>query len=530
MTNRKKINTTEPDLSNMLLKIDINATKWKSFNTIEKIKYLKEKIITDDNKQSLSVISSITNTVCSLVKSNTTSNILRDYMNIIETGVGLFSTSMILNNMFVSKTVEIKHEYDKIAHMMNIKSGIHVTPFDIKVTAEMCKLFCQMPHDIQTKYDIEFINIEYNDSTDDILDSNGIHTVNIVFKYMNIIIGSEIQYLINKANNNGQESYSTFVLLFSTVDSTDILMNIDDITNNIQKLIYTYYLSTIDITSNYIAIKNSNISILPRQEIKINIHNFDIDSTVSLMKKVLKNKYRRGYTFMGDPGTGKTVSIHKIMMNFLDIPIFWISSDSLINSEKIRAVFRILNMFPGSIFIFDDLDGLDMSYKSQITTTFIECIDETNSSMFNGIIIMAINDPKRIHQTILNRPGRNDEIIFIENPKTIDSVLDIIVQRFYLSNINVPDWININNTDFCASAKNIIDNMLTHAHISTIIDDILHYDKDNLTIDVLNDGINKRIKSIENATLSVINGHIQKSKSNDLLLNTTGSIKNDAFL
>ena len=72
--------------------------------------------------------------------------------------------------------------------------------------------------------------------------------------------------------------------------------------------------------------------------------------------------------------------------------------------------------------------------------------------------------------------------------------------------------------------------MLTHAHISTIIDDILHYDKDNLTIDVLNDGINKRIKSIENATLSVINGHIQKSKSNDLLLNTTGSIKNDAFL
>ena len=57
---------------------------------------------------------------------------------------------------------------------------------------------------------------------------------------------------------------------------------------------------------------------------------------------------------MGDPGTGKTVSIHKIMMNFLDIPIFWISSDSLINSEKIRAVFRILNMFPGSIFIFDD--------------------------------------------------------------------------------------------------------------------------------------------------------------------------------
>ncbi|MCK9442526.1 MAG: hypothetical protein M0Q13_14045, partial [Methanothrix sp.] len=75
----------EPDLSNMLLKIDINATKWKTFNTIEKIKYLKEKIITDDNKQSLSVISSITNTVCSLVKSNTTSNILRDYMNIIET-------------------------------------------------------------------------------------------------------------------------------------------------------------------------------------------------------------------------------------------------------------------------------------------------------------------------------------------------------------------------------------------------------------------------------------------------------------
>ena len=57
-------------------------------------------------------------------------------------------------------------------------------------------------------------------------------------------------------------------------------------------------------------------------------------------------------------------------------------------------------MFPGSIFVFDDIDGNDFSKKDTLTTTFITCIDETNSSKFSGIIIMTINDPQKINSTI----------------------------------------------------------------------------------------------------------------------------------
>lgn len=69
------------------------------------------------------------------------------------------------------------------------------------------------------------------------------------------------------------------------------------------------------------------------------------------MKKCLEHGKRRGYMFMGDPGTGKTESIQKLLEQFTDLPVFWVDSSSLSSYTAIHEVFKTLHYFPKSICV-----------------------------------------------------------------------------------------------------------------------------------------------------------------------------------
>jgi ATP-dependent 26S proteasome regulatory subunit len=231
-------------------------------------------------------------------------------------------------------------------------------------------------------------------------------------------------------------------------------------------------------------------------------------------RSVLNAHRRRGYILQGDPGTGKTVSIHKLIMQFTDTPVFWISSDAISDTKKMRSVFRILNMFPGSIFVFDDIDGNDFSGKTNLTTTFITCIDETNSKKFSGIIIMTINEPQRVHATIKTRNGRIDEVIHVKNPETFAQVLDVITQRYKCLDAFMPNWMMAENEEFKKLVQTIIDANFTHAHIAGIISDLVELYPDGYDINDFASAVNKRIQSIANAAMVTgSDGHIVTAKS-----------------
>jgi hypothetical protein len=151
----------------------------------------------------------------------------------------------------------------------------------------------------------------------------------------------------------------------------------------------------------------------------------------------------------------------------------------------------------------------DFSKKDNLTTTFITCIDETNSSKFSGIIIMTINDPQRINSTIKTRNGRIDEVIHVKNPEDYPQVLDVITQRFKCLNAKKPAWMVDTNPDFAKLLQTIIDASFTHAHIAGIISDLVELYPDGYDINDFASAVNKRIQSIQNAAMVTgSDGHI----------------------
>lgn len=501
------------DIGSMLLNIEIDSDLWVGKDGKAKLRYLKNKLAGENRKKIINVGTRLASSVIDIVKANSTGH-LRDYADLAETALNLGKASMIVNNLFISQKYEVHTDYDELAKFMGYKNGQSINTMQLETTCDMCKALIEMSPAVQTKYGIKIIKTHTPPNVTN-SNGNGMVTVYMLIKYRKINIGIEVNYFNqkNKASNiNDDAGYSYINLgiynadLFGAVDDEEPS---EDILDDVSHIIYANYISSVDITKNLIKIDGGRLHTEPRRNINFDIHNINIDEMTNTCRSVLNRKRRRGYILQGDPGTGKTVSIHKLIMNFTDVPVFWISSDSLNDSNKIRNVFRTLTMFPGSIFVFDDIDGNDLSKKGDLTTTFITCIDETNSNKFSGIIILTINDPQKINSTIKTRNGRIDEVIHVSNPSTIDEVLDVITQRYKFVSAEMPEWMNADNESFVNILNVIIDSCFTHAHIAGIISDLVDLYPDGYTSADFEICVNKRIQSIKNASMVAgSDGHI----------------------
>ena len=510
------------DIGSMLLNIEIDSDLWVGKDAKAKLRYLKNKLSGDTRRKLINVGTHLAESVIDIVKDNATGK-LRDYADLAETALNLSKASMIVNNLFISQKYEVHTDYDELAKFMGYKNGqaIHTTQMDS--TCDICKALIEMKPEMQDKYKVKIVKTHRPPSTGNQTVGEMV-TVYMLIKYRKVNVGVEVNYYDqkNKDNNVTQNSgYSYINVGVYNADMFGLTDDIDpdddeesvDILDDIVHIIYANYISSIDIKKNLIKIDGGHFHTEPRRNINFDIHNIDIADMSRTCRAVLSSKRRRGYILQGDPGTGKTVSIHKLVMEFTDVPVFWISSDSLNDTGKIRSVFRILNMFPGSIFVFDDIDGNDFSKKDNLTTTFITCIDETNSNKFSGVIIMTINDPQRINSTIKTRNGRIDEVIHVKNPDSFPLVLDVITQRYKCLGATKPDWMVETNEDFAKLMQTIIDASFTHAHIAGIISDLVDLYPDGYCIDDFASAVNKRIQSIANAAMVTgSDGHIVTAK------------------
>jgi hypothetical protein len=220
-------------------------------------------------------------------------------------------------------------------------------------------------------------------------------------------------------------------------------------------------------------------------------------SEAEFIRKVLDGKGRRGYIIQGDQGTGKTVSVNRLLMEFPAVPVFWITPESISDKRGMINVFKILTMFPGSFFVFDDFDGNDFSTKNERTGAFINFIDETNSPNYRGITILIINEPQKLHSTIKNRPKRIDDIIYVQNPKTVDDVIDVIEQTFIHLKADKPEWVSADCAEFTQACAQIFESGLTHAYISGIICDMVNYYDGAPTAERFLELVNRRIVTMK---------------------------------
>lgn len=509
------------NLGDMLLHISIDTDMWVGRSAKEKFRYLKNQLNGVNGSKILNVGSQLLESIIVTAKASTNNPIIKKYADLAETALNLGKASMVINNLFVAQKYEVHTDYDELAKFMGYKNGrsIHVSQID--ATADICKALVEMTKDQQEKCGLK-INKMFTPKTDTPSTSNSrLVCTYILAKYKNTSIGFEVNYMQHKSANMDATANSQFSYINIGVFNGDLFNNSEvddepddlDILSEVENIIYSNYIKTIDISKHIIKIDGTTIHTARRENINFDIKNIDLNTMAKTCRSVLNAHRRRGYILQGDPGTGKTVSIHKLIMQFTDTPVFWISSDAISDTKKMRSVFRILNMFPGSIFVFDDIDGNDFSGKTNLTTTFITCIDETNSKKFSGIIIMTINEPQRVHATIKTRNGRIDEVIHVHNPSTVEQVFDVITQRYIHLGVDKPDWMTMENKEFVDGMERIVKSNFTHAHVAGIISDLVDlFDKSDCNCAAFNSLIDRRIESIKNASMVAdASGHIESA-------------------
>lgn len=501
------------DIGKMLIGIKIDADEWVGKTASQKFKYLKSKFAEKGYGEMVNVGTSLVSSILGICRANTKSKIAHQYIGLAETALGLVNASIVINNAFISETKNFDEDNDELARFMGYRSAREIYTNTIETTPEICKAFLKMDYSAVSDHKVKQVKSDFpSDPKHDGEATPIMYVARLLLTIDGTKVGFEVGYVMGTRKETDLDDDNGYSYIVYGGSPEDVVVPAE-----IEQLIYSNYINTIDVEKNYIKIDGGKLRCTPRVNVDFDIKNIDVEDITKTMKIVLEKNMRRGYMLEGDAGTGKTISVHKLMMSFPTTPIFWISSDSINDAKKIRSVFRLLNMFPGSIFVFDDVDGNDFSIKNQLTTTFIQCIDRTLSTKFSGILFLTINEPQRIHGTIKGRAERIDEVILVKNPGTPEQIADVVVQRFKHINGSqpsdeqfvCPDWVDASNESFIEVCDIISSHYFTHAHIAGVVSDMLALYPTDYSCDVFKKLVEKRVASINNSRMVADqHGHI----------------------
>ena len=505
-------------LSDLLVKIEIDAETWTKMSARDKLHYLKS-VVKANSEKIVNAAGGFVDAFSGLIRANTDNPVVNAYLSLVETGFGLVRATTVANNVFIAARHEIHSPFDELARFMGTGRGIELITDSIEATPSICETFLGMTEKEQAKYGFRFIKVQKQDdpgATESVV-SVFLVDAELTFEGEKRHVGFEVGYPESKhrgdriADDAGY-SYINFGM-YGGDYCAELLFSIPSI-------IYGIYIDRIDITKNIVRIKNGTLYVEPRVTIDFDVKNFDMydedgnavrtmASESAFIRKVLDIRGRRGYIVQGDQGTGKTISVNRLLMDFPDVPVFWISPDSIADRRGMDNVFRVLDMFPGSFFIFDDFDGNDFASKNELTGAFINYIDETNSPKYRGITILIINEPQKLHSTIKLRPGRIDDIIYVKNPDTVEGVCDVVEQSFKHLGREKPDWVTPDNLHFVFACERIFEAHLTHAYISGVVGDMVKFSDGDMSVGKFIELVSRRIATIKYARMVARDdGHI----------------------
>ena len=510
---------TKDALSGLLVKIEIDSNTWKQKTPREKLRTLA-KAVKQNSEKLVSAAGGFMESFVALVRMNSSNPVLNAYLGLAETGFGLVKATTVLNNVFISARHEIHSPYDALAAFMGEGKGINLVTDSMEATASICQTFLGLTPKEQAKYGFRFIKVTKQEDPD--MPAGDSHTVFFVDAEWrrdgkNVHVGFEVGFFDNKRkgdriSDDGGYSYINYGIPGEGVDFEWLFA--------IPSIIYRIYIDRVDVSKNIIRIKDGTLYVEPRVNVDFDVRNFDLyddegnavrtmASETAFIRRVLDMRGRRGYIVQGDQGTGKTISVNKLLMNFTDVPVFWISPNSIVDRRGMDNVFRVLDMFPGSFFVFDDFDGNNFATKNDLTSAFIDYIDETNSPKYRGITILIINEPQKLHSTIKMRPGRIDDIIYVSNPATVEQVCDVVTQTFVHLGKPKPEWVDPTNPGFASACELVFGSNLTHAYISGVVTDMVKYSPDEVNVARFRELVSRRIATIKYARMVARDdGHI----------------------
>jgi hypothetical protein len=194
--------------------------------------------------------------------------------------------------------------------------------------------------------------------------------------------------------------------------------------------IFSEFINHFDTKNNIIEMNARGLKTRSRMDFNYDIHQFDVNTFSSEIKKSILKRKKRGYIMAGPPGVGKSTVIIKLEKELPDIPIIYISSSGSSFREDIVQIFNFLRSISPCIGVFEDLDSYELSNKQdRIFGEFIEQMDSLKHKECI-IIIATLNEPENIHASLINRRGRFDKVYFIDFPKTEDEILSVMKNKY----------------------------------------------------------------------------------------------------
>ena len=265
------------------------------------------------------------------------------------------------------------------------------------------------------------------------------------------------------------------------------------ITSNILK----NFILTFNIKENILEFKGS-ITTKKRAVVNEKINQYNIDPLIAEIRKVLKNGRKRGHAFIGKQGTGKSIIMRKLEELLTDLIIIRITPEEFGTNAGIKRCFNLIKTVQPALVIIEDLDAFRFKEKNERVGTFINEID---SEDLNAVIIVTINDPDMIHRTIIDRPGRFDEIHEIKPPQTEQEAYEVMKSKydkllnFYkdFKGIQFPDMEELNQN----LIQRCVKNMFTQAELTNGIIEKIFINIDNPESIHFDDAVEKAVTSFE---------------------------------
>ena len=501
--------------------IEIDTNYWQTLNGVEKIQYLKKLVFQEkDFGNRINLINFILTKTAKVGRGLTKNQEIRGLFDVAENSANFISILAAVGNILKAKQTHTAIKNNEIAKLMGFPNGTCVSEGKLDITGAMAEAFLDINEYNKQKFNLGIDNLitddkkQKNQSNDDKSSDSIYKTI----KATGTIDGDSKWGMIIKTTTlyeDGDEDTTNACTCKFYYPNTGSKMHSDILKEKLQKIMYSLYIDKVDTTRNFVKIKGTKLEICERKDIEYNIVNVNVNRIVQGIRKVLDNNSRRAISFIGEPGTGKTICVHKITNEFRDKLVFWVTPDSINTVSGIRNVFKILKMFEGSITVLDDIDSGPFTGKDEVTGAFIEHLDGTNNRDFKGFIISTVNDPSKLHPSLINRPERIDEVILVKTPQTIEEITDILFTKaemigYYPADIaeEMKEYdefsgiidIDINSNEYSEFVNTIMSNSFTQAQVAGLINYCDTYSLDNLiTLDLLKQAFDTRVDSITNA-------------------------------
>ncbi len=414
--------------------IEIDVDYLKSLSKIERIKYIGRLLFQEkDLGNRMQLLNFIINGLSKVGKIFIKNKEFAKYMQLLDGGNRLIAISAALGNVVKTKQ-NYKHiKNNEIAKLMGYPNGNYVNSINMEVTQAMLEAFLSMNDYHKQKYKIV---IDKTTSTknegqkgSDKEEGNGTF---IGVQKMMIVghidkeenkFGIIVNFTTGITDTEEDTTNVSTAKLFFPVTGSSLIH--DKLKDTIEKIIYELYVEKVDTSKNFIRVNGTKLEVCNRISIKETIRNIDIEKLRKSVDKTLAEGKRRGIILVGEPGTGKTISIHKLINYFPKSLVFWVKPDSISTVSGIRNTFKIFEMFKNSIIVFDDIDSASLTKKDEVTNEFLVKLDGTSKDL-KGFIIATVNDPSKLHPALINRPERFDEAIKVETPRSHEEIAEIL--------------------------------------------------------------------------------------------------------